>query len=215
MTSPTDAPDTGAAAEIETETNLGREFVHGALSAGLHPTVGGAVPAPAGIPISATAAAASLLSYHQANLAAVLRSGQVLAAGAQDMRRDWADASAAALKDAHDAMAALASVRCVKDLMDVQSKVLRTTMERAFARGAHVAGASMTLTQPGPSTVRRPHQGCHAGRRPAGLTGPASVGICSRERTCHAPCCRAEATYRPYGLGPPRARGGGGPGGRG
>jgi hypothetical protein len=75
-----------------------------------------------------------------------MRSGQVLASGAYDMHRAWAEASAASLKDANDAMAALTAVRCVKNLVDVQSRLVRSMMEKALNRSVQVAGSSMKLT---------------------------------------------------------------------
>ena len=146
MASLSSAPDAGAANAAGTETSLGNEIGLGNLTAVQHATVSQSEAALHGSPPAIAAVATSLLSYHQANLAAVVRSGQVLANGVFEMRHAWAGASAASLKGTCEAMVAFASVKCVKDLVDVQSRLVRSTMEKAFAHGVHVAGSSMRLT---------------------------------------------------------------------
>ena len=146
MTNLLSAPEAGAADTTDTGTSLGNEVGIGNLSALQHTMVGQGAPAIPGGPPAIAAAATSLLSYHQANLAALMRSGQVFASGAYEVRKACAEASVASLKDANEAMAALAAVKCVKDLVDVQSRLVLSTMEKAFARSAHVAGSSMKLT---------------------------------------------------------------------
>ena len=139
-------PEAGAAETTDTGTSIDNEVGLGNLSAVQHTMVGqGALALPSGPPAIA-AAGTSLLSYHQANLAAVMRSGQAFASGAYEVRKVCAEASVASLNDANEVMAALAAVRCVKDLVDVQSKLVLSTMEKAFTRGAQVADSSMKLT---------------------------------------------------------------------
>ena len=75
-----------------------------------------------------------------------MRSGQVFASGAHEVHKVCAEASVSSLKDANEAIAALAAAKCVKDLVDVQSRLVLSTMEKAFTRSAHVAGSSMKLT---------------------------------------------------------------------
>lgn len=145
MTSQPNVPEANAAGVSDAGTGIGNEISLGNLFAAHHAKAGQGAPAlPGSSPT--TAVTMSLLSHHQANLAAVWRSGQVLANGACEMRRAWAEASVASLKDTNEVMAALATVRCVKDLVDVQSRLVRSMIEKAFTRGAHVAGSSMALT---------------------------------------------------------------------
>ena len=136
-------PKAGVAKKTDTGISIGNEAGVGNLTAVQNTMVSQAAPAlPGGLPATAT----SLLSYHQANMAAVMRSGQAFASGAYEVRKVCAEASVASLNDANEAMAALAAVRCVKDLVDVQSRLVLSTMEKAFTRSAHMADSSMRLT---------------------------------------------------------------------
>lgn len=140
------APEADAAETTRIGRSAGNEIGLGNLSAVQHAMVSQDAPALPGMPPALAAAATSLLTYHQANLAAVMRSGQVFASGAYEVRKVCAAAAVASLQDANEAIAALAGVRCVKDFVDVQSRLVLSTMEKAFSRTAHVAGKSMTLT---------------------------------------------------------------------
>lgn len=150
MTLRLDVPGAGVADVTEAgllaggETGLGNLAVIQNMEAG--PARGGSPAGPAlGAP-QVPAAAASLFAGHAENLAAVFRSGQLLAGGVQEMRRDWAAASAGSLKLAQDAVAAFAAARSVPDLVAAQSNLVRSTVDRAFTQGAQVAASSMRLT---------------------------------------------------------------------
>lgn len=96
---------------------------------------------------AAASATDSLLSFNQDNLAAAIRSGHALATGAQELQRNMAAATQSSFDDIRAAMTALAAARSLKDLMDVQANVLRSTMDKAFMRSAQIAGGSFKVAQ--------------------------------------------------------------------
>lgn len=63
------------------------------------------------------------------------------------MGRNLAAATQSSLDDANKAMAAFASVRSIRDLMDVQASLFRTAMERTLARSVQMTSSSFELTQ--------------------------------------------------------------------
>ena len=144
MTSPSQLAGASAAdmADAGPNAGAGNEIGLGNLAAVQQRAKGQAGRARGG-PQNMASVAAALFAGNQANLAAVLRSGQILAGGAHEMGRDWA---AASLSGAKEALDAFATVRSVPDLVAAQSNLVRSMMDLAFKQGAHVAASSMRLS---------------------------------------------------------------------
>lgn len=88
-----------------------------------------------------------LVSFGQGNVEAMLKSGQVVATGLQDLSKLMAAGAQATMDDAMGAFRALTSVRTLKDVTDLQANLARSTVEKALTQTSQVAETSFKVAE--------------------------------------------------------------------
>jgi phasin family protein len=91
--------------------------------------------------------AEELVSFGQGNLEAILKSGQIWAAGMQDLSKQVAATAQASFEETMSTFKALTSVKSLKDAMDLQANLARTTMEKTLTETGRLTDASFKLTE--------------------------------------------------------------------
>ena len=90
---------------------------------------------------------AEQMALAHGNMEAMARSSQIMAAGAQDMGQSLAAAARSATDDMMAAFKAMASVRSVKDAMELQSSLLRTSLDKAVSQASQMTDSGMRLSE--------------------------------------------------------------------
>ena len=91
--------------------------------------------------------AEELMAFSQGNLEAVVKSGQIWAAGVQDISKQMAASMQASFDDTMSVFKALTGVKSVKDAIDLQSGLARSAMEKTLTESGKLTDASMKLTE--------------------------------------------------------------------
>ncbi len=91
--------------------------------------------------------AEELVSFSQGNLEAMLKSGQIWAAGMQDLSKQMAATAQASFDETMSTFKAMTSVKSLKDAMDLQASLARATMEKTLAESGKLTDASFKLTE--------------------------------------------------------------------
>jgi phasin family protein len=94
-----------------------------------------------------TKTTAEITSFSQGNVEAIMKSGQVWAAGCQAMSKTMAAAAQAHLSQTMTNWKALISVRSLKEAMDLRANVTHTSFETTFAETRKFTDASMRLAE--------------------------------------------------------------------
>lgn len=87
------------------------------------------------------------LTFGQGNVEALVKSGQIWAAGLQDLGKQVAATAQAQIEDTVSAFKAIAGARTVKDAFDVQTTLARTTIEKTLADSGRLTETSIKLTE--------------------------------------------------------------------
>jgi hypothetical protein len=88
-----------------------------------------------------------LVAFGQGNIAAFVRSGQIWAAGLQDLGRQVAATAQGQIADAVTAFKAIAGAKSVRDAIEVQAALTRSTIEKTFAESGRITESSLRLTE--------------------------------------------------------------------
>jgi phasin family protein len=91
--------------------------------------------------------AEELMAFSQGNLEAMVKSGQIWAAGVQDIGKQIAANAQASFEETMSSFKALTSVKSVKDAFDLQATLARTTVEKTLSESGKLTDASMKLTE--------------------------------------------------------------------
>ncbi len=91
--------------------------------------------------------AGEMAAFAQGNMEAVARSGQIVAAGMQDMGQSLAAAARTSVEDMMGAWQAMASVKSVKDAMELQSSLLRDGLDKAVSQASRMTDSGMKLSE--------------------------------------------------------------------
>lgn len=91
--------------------------------------------------------AEELVSFGQGNLEAMVKSGQIFAAGMQDLSQQMAANAQAALNDTFSTFKALTGVRSFKDAVELQTGLARSAMEKTLSETGRLTEASMKLAE--------------------------------------------------------------------
>ena len=91
--------------------------------------------------------AEQFVSFGQGNVEAFVKSGQIFAAGFQDISTQIAANAQASFAETMTALRALTSVRSVKEAIELQTSLARTSLEKAVAQTGHVAETSYKLAE--------------------------------------------------------------------
>ncbi len=91
--------------------------------------------------------AEELVTFGQGNMEALVKSGQIWAAGMQDLGKQMAANAQASFEETMATFKAFSSVKSLKDAFDLQSALARSTMEKTLAESGKLTDASMKLTE--------------------------------------------------------------------
>jgi phasin family protein len=91
--------------------------------------------------------AEELVAFGQGNVEAMVKSGQVWAAGVQDIGKQMAANAQASFEETVSTFKALSSIRSLKDAIDLQANFARSAMEKTLAESGKLTDASLKLTE--------------------------------------------------------------------
>jgi len=91
--------------------------------------------------------AEELMTFGQGNLEAMVKSGQIWAAGVQDIGKQIAASAQASFDETMSAFKAITSAKSLKDAFDLQAGLARATLEKTVAESGKLTDASMKLTE--------------------------------------------------------------------
>lgn len=91
--------------------------------------------------------AEEFVTFGQGNVEAFIRSGQVLATGMQNLTKHMAASAQASLDEAMGTFKAIVAARSVREAMDLQAALARSTIEKAVTQTSQVAETTLKLTE--------------------------------------------------------------------
>ncbi len=91
--------------------------------------------------------AEDFFAFGQANVEAVVKSGQIWTAGLQDFGKSFAGLAQAQMDQTVATFKALAGVKSIKDAMDLQTTLARSSVETAVAETGKLTDASIKLAE--------------------------------------------------------------------
>ena len=91
--------------------------------------------------------AEELMVFGQGNVEAMVKSGQIWAAGVQDISKQMAATAQASFDETMATFKALSSVRSLKDAIDLQTGLARSTLEKTLSESGKLTDASFKLTE--------------------------------------------------------------------
>ncbi len=91
--------------------------------------------------------AEEFMSFGQGNVEAVMRCGRIWAEGMQDLSKSFAATAQAQLDQTMNTFKALAGVKSLKEAMDLQSSLARSSVETAVNETSRFTDASMKLAE--------------------------------------------------------------------
>jgi phasin family protein len=91
--------------------------------------------------------AEEFVAFGQGNLEAFMKSGQIWAAGMQDLQKQMAATAQASFEETVATFKAIASAKSVKDAFDLQAGLARGAIEKTLAESGKLTDASLKLTE--------------------------------------------------------------------
>jgi phasin family protein len=91
--------------------------------------------------------AEEMFSFSQGNIEAITRSSQIFATGMQDLGQTMAAAAKSSLDETMSTFKAMTAVKSFKEAIDLQSSLLRSTMERAVSHTGHLTDTTLKLSE--------------------------------------------------------------------
>ena len=91
--------------------------------------------------------AEDLVAFSQGNLEAVVKSGQIWAAGVQDLSKSFAATAQAQVEEALATVKALGGVKSLKEAVDLQTTLARSSLEKVVAETSKLTDASVKLAE--------------------------------------------------------------------
>ncbi len=91
--------------------------------------------------------AQDFVSFSQGNFEAMVKSGQIWAAGVQDIGKQVAASAQAQMDGNMSAFKALSSVKSIKEAFDLQTSLARSTVEKAVSETGRLTDASLKLAE--------------------------------------------------------------------
>ena len=89
----------------------------------------------------------AFVTFGQGNLDAVTKSGQIWAAGMQDLTKQFAATAKASFDESVATFKALSTVKSVKEAIDLQSNYGKAVIAKAVAEANKLSDASIKLTE--------------------------------------------------------------------
>jgi phasin family protein len=91
--------------------------------------------------------AEQFITFGQGNVEALVKSGQIVATGLQDLTKQIAANAQAAVDESVSTFRALSTVRSVKEAFDLQANFARTQFEKAVAQSGQLTETSFKLAE--------------------------------------------------------------------
>ena len=91
--------------------------------------------------------AEELVAFSQGNVESLVKSGQIWAAGVQDIGKQMAATAQASFDETMSTFKAFSSIKSLKDAFDLQSNLARATMEKTLAESGRLTDASVKLAE--------------------------------------------------------------------
>lgn len=91
--------------------------------------------------------AEELVTFGQGNFEALVKSGQIWATGMQDLSKQVAASAQAQMDQTMATLKALAGVKSLKEAIELQSTLARSSVEKAVAETGKLTDASMKLAE--------------------------------------------------------------------
>ncbi len=91
--------------------------------------------------------AQDMMSFSQGNFEAMIKSGQIWAAGVQDLTKQVAASAQAHMDEGMSAFKAMSSVKSLKEAIDLQTSLARNSMEKAVSETGRLTDASLKLAE--------------------------------------------------------------------
>ena len=91
--------------------------------------------------------AEELVAFGQGNVEAFVKSGQIWAAGVQDLSKQMAATAQAQFDETMAVFKSLTGVKSLKDAFELQSSFARSAMEKSVAESSRLTDASLKLTE--------------------------------------------------------------------
>ncbi len=88
-----------------------------------------------------------MMAFSQGNLEALIKAGQIVAAGMQDFSKHFVSSTQASVEETVAMTKAFAGVKSVKEAVDLQTGFTRSMMEKAVSETTKMTDASMKLTE--------------------------------------------------------------------
>ncbi len=95
----------------------------------------------------AVTTAEELVAFNKGNLEALVKAGQIWAAGIQDLSKHLAATAQASLDESIATFKALSGVKSLKDAVELQTAYARATLEKTLAESGKLTDASIKLTE--------------------------------------------------------------------
>lgn len=91
--------------------------------------------------------AEEMIAFTQGNFEAMTKASQIFATGMQDLSHSFAATARASMDETVNTFKAIASVKSVKEAVDLQRKLLRSAMETAVSHAGQVTDTSLKLSE--------------------------------------------------------------------
>ncbi len=91
--------------------------------------------------------AEEFVAFGQGNLEALAKSGQIWAAGVQDLQKQIAATAQASFDEAVSTFKAMTTAKSLKDAFDLQTSLARGAIEKTLAESGKLTDASLKLTE--------------------------------------------------------------------
>jgi phasin family protein len=91
--------------------------------------------------------AEEFVAFGQGNVEAFVKSGQIWAAGVQDISKQVAATAQASFDETMSTFKAITSAKSLKDAFDLQASFARTTLEKTLTESGRLTDASFKLTE--------------------------------------------------------------------
>ncbi len=91
--------------------------------------------------------AEELVAFSQGNVEAMVKSGQIWAAGMQDIGKQMAATAQASFEETMSTFKAFSSVKSLKDAFDLQASLARSALEKTVTESGKLTDASVKLTE--------------------------------------------------------------------
>ncbi len=91
--------------------------------------------------------AEEFVAFGQGNMEALMKSSQIWSSGMQELSRQFAATAQASFQDTVSTFKALSGVKSLKDAVDLQANLARSTMEKTFSESGKLTDASFKLAE--------------------------------------------------------------------